>query len=104
MIAWIIGNSKKIPRKGIYGTKPLNPVLGELFQCTYDHGDSVTEFIAEQGKGKITNDLVSHHPPISGVYIHNEKLGFVCSGHSDPKAGFYGNYMSISNEGMFYTI
>lgn len=89
---WGIANLTKIPRKGIYGTKPINPVIGEIFHCTYDHQDSQTEFIAEQ---------VSHHPPISALYMKNEKLGFACSGHFDINLSFCGNYLSVSNDSKF---
>uniref|UniRef100_H2YL59 Oxysterol-binding protein n=1 Tax=Ciona savignyi TaxID=51511 RepID=H2YL59_CIOSA len=52
-------------RKGQHAKKPYNPILGEVFQCSYNVGTSEetqrVQFIAEQ---------VSHHPPISAFHIN----------------------------------
>lgn len=80
-------NFSSSPKKGLSGAKPFNPVLGEQYNCTFEHEDSKTEFYSEQ---------VSHHPPVSAWYMKNEKLGFVYSGWANPDASFYGNSVQVS--------
>ncbi|CAJ0953725.1 unnamed protein product, partial [Mesorhabditis belari] len=66
--------------------KPYNPILGETFRCCWHHADeSVTYYIAEQ---------VSHHPPISSLFITNKKAGFNVSGTILAKSKYYGNSLS----------
>ncbi|CAI5455147.1 unnamed protein product [Caenorhabditis angaria] len=66
--------------------KPYNPILGETFRCKWEHPDgSTTFYIAEQ---------VSHHPPISSLFITNRKAGFNISGTILAKSKYYGNSLS----------
>uniref|UniRef100_A0A0N5AXN0 PH domain-containing protein n=1 Tax=Syphacia muris TaxID=451379 RepID=A0A0N5AXN0_9BILA len=66
--------------------KPYNPILGETFRCKWEHPDgSVTFYIAEQ---------VSHHPPMSSLYITNRKAGFNICGTILAKSKYYGNSLS----------
>lgn len=63
--------------------KPYNPILGEVFQCQYDWGDSgKTLYVAEQ---------VSHHPPVSAFYSVNRKSGWQMHAVMQPKSKFLGN-------------
>jgi len=57
---------------GYTRTKPFNPILGEQFHCKWVHMNedtiqSETVYHAEQ---------VSHHPPVSAVYMENTTAGF----------------------------
>jgi hypothetical protein len=92
VLGWVLSNWSTVPRKGIVGSKPLNPIIGEVFKCSWDHEDSKTEYVAEQ---------VSHHPPITALYCYNEKLGFAYSGHVFPKTSFSVNSVEAVMEGQF---
>ncbi|CAA94223.2 PH domain-containing protein [Caenorhabditis elegans] len=66
--------------------KPYNPILGETFRCKWEHPDgSTTFYMAEQ---------VSHHPPVSSLFITNRKAGFNISGTILAKSKYYGNSLS----------
>ncbi|KAM3725622.1 Oxysterol-binding protein-related protein [Dirofilaria immitis] len=66
--------------------KPYNPILGETFRCKWEHPDNSTSYyIAEQ---------VSHHPPVSALFLTNRKAGFNVSGTILAKSKYYGNSLS----------
>ncbi|KAL9541680.1 hypothetical protein MBANPS3_008988 [Mucor bainieri] len=68
---------RRVP-KGQWEKKPYNPVLGEQWFMNWADVDGCgeTEVLCEQ---------VSHHPPVTGFYIKNEKAGVVLNGHSGQK-------------------
>ncbi|VDM59795.1 unnamed protein product [Angiostrongylus costaricensis] len=71
--------------------KPYNPILGETFRCRWTHPDgSYTYYIAEQ---------VSHHPPISSLFVTNRKAGFNVAGTILAKSKYYGNSLSAIMNG-----
>merc|ERR1719310_1234501 len=59
-------------RRSMKPKKPLNPILGEIFKCTFEcqpenSKDTIKfDFISEQ---------VSHHPPISAMHVECAELG-----------------------------
>jgi len=70
--------------------KPYNPLLGEHHLCwntTAEHGQ--TKYMAEQ---------VSHHPPVSGINIWNEKenVEMLCNLIFSVK--FHGNSVSVKTD------
>uniref|UniRef100_A0A915Q150 Oxysterol-binding protein n=1 Tax=Setaria digitata TaxID=48799 RepID=A0A915Q150_9BILA len=66
--------------------KPYNPILGETFRCKWEHPDNSTSYyIAEQ---------VSHHPPVSALFLTNRKAGFNIAGTILAKSKYYGNSLS----------
>ncbi|VDK79079.1 unnamed protein product [Litomosoides sigmodontis] len=66
--------------------KPYNPILGETFRCKWEHPDNSTSYyVAEQ---------VSHHPPVSALFLTNRKAGFNISGTILAKSKYYGNSLS----------
>ncbi|GMR62677.1 hypothetical protein PMAYCL1PPCAC_32872 [Pristionchus mayeri] len=86
--------------------KPYNPILGETFRCCWEHPDgSTTFYVAEQ---------VSHHPPISSLFVSNRKAGFDVSATILAKSKYYGNSVSammlgkirirLLNRGETYTV
>eukprot|EP01080_Neovahlkampfia_damariscottae_P009286 gene9286-1374_t len=91
VLSWVLSNYSTVPRKGIYGCKPYNPILGEVFECIWEHDDSQTIYVSEQ---------VSHHPPITAFYLINEKAGFAFSGHVNPKQTFSVNSVETVLEGQ----
>jgi len=88
---------RKVPRNGIEGAKPYNPILGEIFECHWNHDcdDSRTEYFAEQ---------VSHHPPITAFHIKNEKRQICCYGWVKPKIVLGFNNVSSQLEGHYKAI
>jgi hypothetical protein len=90
VVKWWISNMVHIPKKGILGAKPYNAILGEVFGAKFIHKDSKTLYLAEQ---------VSHHPPISAVYMTNRKKNFVLKGVLKPKSKFHGNSASTLLDG-----
>lgn len=87
---WILSNCAKTPQKGFNRMKPYNPVLGEQFNCKWDHDDSTTYFYSEQ---------VSHHPPISAIFMENRKYNWYYTSTTLPKATFWGNKADTIIEG-----
>jgi len=88
VVQWYLSGFYKKP-KGL--KKPYNPILGELFRCSWKHPNgSTTFYIAEQ---------VSHHPPISALYVTNRKDGFTLSATILAKSKFYGNSLSALLDG-----
>lgn len=106
----------RCPSQGL--KKPYNPIIGETFRCMWLHQktNSKTFYIAEQVTAArvrvwkaffhpthtqtITGLIllfdpcivlqVSHHPPVSALYVSNRKDGFCLSGSILAKSKFYG--------------
>lgn len=72
--------------------KPYNPILGEVFRSYWYNPktDSKTFYVAEQ---------ISHHPPITSLYVSNRKEGFCIYGTILARSKFYGNSVSAIMEG-----
>ena len=60
--------------------KPLNPFLGELFLGQWDDDMGITQLVSEQ--------QVSHHPPVTAYSIFNSKHGVQLQGYNAQKASF----------------
>ncbi|OLY84921.1 Protein kes1, partial [Smittium mucronatum] len=76
--------------------KPYNPILGEQFHATFPsqkHGDTI--LVCEQ---------VSHHPPITAVYIYNEKEQIYCNGFFQQKVRFSGTSVKVDQFGHMTAI
>lgn len=69
---------------------PFNPIIGEVFRCQYDHGDSVSHYVAEQ---------ISHHPPSTAFSIVNEVKGLALNAYIRPAIKFRGNSLDVCLEG-----
>jgi hypothetical protein len=90
--------------------KPYNPIIGEVFQCIYEIGNSDENF-----ERKITpnrpiswansNDLsfvaeqVSHHPPISAFYLEHSNRGIQLNGFAKSVSKFYGLSVGVESIG-----
>jgi oxysterol-binding protein-related protein 8 len=79
MVRWYVSGWHIRP-KGC--KKPYNPLLGEEFFAFWDHGDSKSVYVAEQ---------VSHHPPVSAIYIENRKKNIAINAQIWTKSKFLGN-------------
>lgn len=85
---WYLSGFYKKP-KGL--KKPYNPILGETFRCYWKHTNgSRTFYVAEQ---------VSHHPPVSALYVTNRQEGFSITATVLAKSKFYGNSTSAILDG-----
>ncbi|XP_042209421.1 oxysterol-binding protein-related protein 8-like isoform X1 [Homarus americanus] len=85
---WYLSGFYKKP-KGL--KKPYNPILGETFRCYWRHPNgSRTFYVAEQ---------VSHHPPVSALYVTNRQEGFSITATVLAKSKFYGNSTSAILDG-----
>jgi len=71
------------------GKKPYNPVLGETSAWVFDHSDPAA------GKTKMLCEQVSHHPPISALFINNDTLGISEQGSMQTGARFNGNSITV---------
>eukprot|EP01113_Clastostelium_recurvatum_P003760 TRINITY_DN11656_c0_g1_i1.p1 TRINITY_DN11656_c0_g1~~TRINITY_DN11656_c0_g1_i1.p1 ORF type:complete len:426 (-),score=81.34 TRINITY_DN11656_c0_g1_i1:74-1351(-) len=71
--------------------KPYNPILGETFRCSWKFDETTpTHYVSEQ---------VSHHPPISALYISNRKEGFNMTASIHPRSKFLGTSAASILEG-----
>lgn len=68
---------------------PFNPILGEVFKCSYEHPDSTTKYIAEQ---------ISHHPPSSAFCVINEDKGMYLTAYIRPSFKFKGNSLESTRK------
>ncbi|XP_076041457.1 oxysterol-binding protein-related protein 8 isoform X3 [Oratosquilla oratoria] len=88
VVRWYLSGFYKKP-KGL--KKPYNPILGETFRCYWKHPNgSRTFYVAEQ---------VSHHPPVSALYVTNRQEGFSLTATVLAKSKFYGNSTSAILDG-----
>mmetsp|Transcript_1952 Transcript_1952/g.7007 ORF Transcript_1952/g.7007 Transcript_1952/m.7007 type:complete len:383 (-) Transcript_1952:410-1558(-) len=71
-----------MPQQGVQQVKGYNSILGETFECSWEHETSTTTFFGEQ---------VSHHPPISACYIENKTCGLQIEIVFQPKVRFHGS-------------
>ena len=92
-------------RKGHYSKKPYNPVLGEIFQCSWEscgnqtHGDVTKTETTEESRDcrlQYVAEQVSHHPPVSAFYVECPQKNMCMNCHVWTKSKFYG--MSIGVE------
>ncbi|EAS07563.1 oxysterol-binding protein (macronuclear) [Tetrahymena thermophila SB210] len=67
--------------------KPLNPILGETLEGSYPDG---TQLFAEQ---------VSHHPPITYIYVTGPQKKYVSYGYGEFDASAGLNSLKIKNNG-----
>jgi oxysterol-binding protein-related protein 8 len=75
--------------------KPYNPILGEIFNCSYQLDDgSTSEYFSEQ---------VSHHPPITSIYFKNEKNQLEVQANVSPVARIhiFSNSATIAMKGEY---
>eukprot|EP01132_Coremiostelium_polycephalum_P003983 gene3983-4984_t len=71
--------------------KPYNPILGEIFRSKWNFATgSTAHMICEQ---------ISHHPPVSCLYISNRKDGYTITGLINPRSKFLGTSMAVIVDG-----
>ncbi|EAL71173.1 oxysterol binding family protein, member 4 [Dictyostelium discoideum AX4] len=77
-------------KKGLQ--KPYNPILGEIFRTRWEFKETNSNciMVAEQ---------ISHHPPVSCIYLSNRKDGYTMTGTINPRSKFLGNSMAVIVDG-----
>jgi hypothetical protein len=91
MSIMMINNNFILFAKGV--RNPLNPILGEIFRCKWEHKDgTTTHFFAEQ---------LSHHPPRSAFIYYNTSKGIVMNADIAPTyVKFFGNSAETILKGL----
>jgi len=70
--------------------KPYNPVVCETHSCYMEHKGHTTHFIGEQ---------VSHHPPVSAIYVNNPESEVSLQGNISFGVKFWLNTVTINTSG-----
>jgi len=70
--------------------KPYNPVVCETHSCYMEHNGDILQFIGEQ---------VSHHPPVSAVYVNSPESGVSLQGTISFGVKFWLNSVTINTNG-----
>ncbi|KAK5575108.1 hypothetical protein RB653_010364 [Dictyostelium firmibasis] len=77
-------------KKGLQ--KPYNPILGEIFRTRWEFKQTNSNCI-------MVSEQISHHPPVSCIYLSNRKDGYTMSGTINPRSKFLGNSMAVIVDG-----
>ncbi|XP_031796286.1 oxysterol-binding protein-related protein 10 isoform X2 [Sarcophilus harrisii] len=105
-------------RKGSVAKKPYNPILGEIFHCSWDiPKDQVKPLLREQNEAeapapstepdrehspreryklRFVAEQVSHHPPVSCFYCECKERGMFVNTHVWTKSKFMGMSVGVS--------
>ncbi|EFA86694.1 oxysterol binding family protein [Heterostelium album PN500] len=79
--------------KMFFPKNPLNPILGEIYECEVNHIDEKTNLPAEGDKTKFIAEQISHHPPISAFHFSNEKHGITMESRQQITPVFKGKHI-----------
>lgn len=78
IVQWYVGGWLNVGRYSAHG-KPYNPVLGEMFRCSYSaecSGDDSTGSDSTSGENlsrmRVLCEQVSHHPPVSAMFAESD--------------------------------
>lgn len=71
--------------------KPYNPIVGESHICFTESGGKKTRFLGEQ---------VTHHPPVSAIYIDREDEGISVQGTICFGVKFHVNSATVATNGL----
>jgi len=92
-----------IGRKGNHAKKPFNPVISELFQCSFYVDKSLynKEHLPsnESYRVRFLAEQVSHHPPVSAMYLSCKELKMSMTSHIWTKSRFMNMTVGVSNVG-----
>ncbi|KAJ1909184.1 Oxysterol-binding protein 4 [Tieghemiomyces parasiticus] len=73
--------------------KPFNPILGEQLLGHWDDPETHT-------RTTLVVEQVSHHPPVSGVFLENQQAGIFLNAHTGQKSKFTGTTIKINQTGF----
>lgn len=72
--------------------KPLNPILGETFNCYWEYPD--------HSRGYYISEQTSHHPPKSSYFFMAPEHNIRIDGTLKPRSKFLGNSAASMMEGI----
>ncbi|KAJ1993709.1 Oxysterol-binding protein 4 [Dimargaris cristalligena] len=72
--------------------KPFNPILGEQLVGTWDDPETNTQT-------RLVCEQVSHHPPVSAVFLENAAKGIFLNAHTGQKSKFTGTTIKAVQTG-----
>jgi len=72
---------------------PFNPILGEVFHCKFNSGDTTSIFVSEQ---------ISHHPPSTAFCVYNEAKRLYLTAYVKPTIKFCGNSVETYLNGTLF--
>ena len=80
--------------------KPFNPILGEIFRCSYSASSDGTP-ASDDNCFTWTAEQVNHHPPVSAFFARNRSGNVIVLGHYAPQSRFLGNSVAAVGKGGF---
>ncbi|XP_074104277.1 oxysterol-binding protein-related protein 9 isoform X3 [Cotesia typhae] len=104
-------------RKSGVAKKPYNPILGEIFRCYWDAGESNNSHRNETTRASVNTasdgsvpwcqndqlcfiaEQVSHHPPVSAFYAEHRDKKICFNAHVWTKSKFLGLSIGVHNIG-----
>lgn len=90
-------------RKSVVPKKPYNPILGEIFQCTYEFPNEHSahdEDVATKAEVSFVAEQVSHHPPVSAYYAQCIDKNIEAEGWIWTKSRFLGLSVGVNMVGV----
>ncbi|GIY25065.1 oxysterol-binding protein-related protein 11 [Caerostris darwini] len=77
--------------------KPFNPIIGEMFRCSWNMYDDKDK----ENMYKVTyvSEQVSHHPPISAFYVECPKKKIALNAHICVKSNYLTSYVAVNFTG-----
>ncbi|KAG8184227.1 hypothetical protein JTE90_013204 [Oedothorax gibbosus] len=77
--------------------KPFNPILGEMFRCSWNmYDDKDGENLENMYKVTYVSEQVSHHPPTSAFYVECPKKKLAMSAHISIKSNFLTSHVAVN--------
>ncbi|GBM47279.1 Oxysterol-binding protein-related protein 11 [Araneus ventricosus] len=87
-------------RESSSSKKPYNPILGEMFRCSWNlYDDKENESLENMYKVTYVSEQVSHHPPISAFYVECPKKKISVNAHICIKSNFLTSYVAVNFTG-----
>ncbi|XP_054706899.1 oxysterol-binding protein-related protein 11-like [Uloborus diversus] len=83
-------------REASASQKPYNPILGEMFRCSWNVYDDDHESPEKLYKVTYVSEQVSHHPPVSAFYVECPKKKISVSAHLSVKSNFLTSYVAVN--------
>lgn len=84
--------------KGGLARKPYNPVLGEIFRCSWAVATPTEN--SQNNKLNFIGEQVSHHPPLSAFFVSCPEKGLYLNASIWPKSKFMGTSLSATMIGQ----
>ncbi|CAF0729050.1 unnamed protein product [Brachionus calyciflorus] len=90
VVQWFLGSFHLIKKQFANRKKPFNPILGEVFNCSWKVNDETSTNILSY-----TAEQVSHHPPISAFYLECKQKKLKLNSNILTKSTYSGTSVAI---------